>query len=71
MEKVTETESGTPKPHIPETIELVICDSCGARDWKIYSHEEPYMSQDGDGCLHCDDGVLRKHKRFYRVGDQE
>ena len=45
-----------------KTVELVECDKCGRRDWKIYVNS--FMSQDGDGCFDCDDGVLRAYKRF-------
>lgn len=44
------------------TIELVECDKCGYRDWKIYANN--HMSQDGDGCFNCNEGVLRSYKRF-------
>jgi len=45
-----------------ETVELVECDKCNARDWKIYI--KPYMSQDGDGCLQCEDGTYHVYKRY-------
>lgn len=45
-----------------KTVELVECDKCNARDWKIYL--KPYMSQDGDGCLHCEDGTYHVYKRY-------
>lgn len=49
----------------PKVVELVECDKCGARDWKIYLKD--YMSQDGDGCFQCEDGTLRIYKRLEYV----
>lgn len=37
-------------------IELVTCNKCGARDWKVLDIAE--ASQKGDGCLYCDDGLF-------------
>lgn len=40
-----------------KTLELVECDKCGRRDWKIYFND--FMSQQGSGCFDCDEGILR------------
>lgn len=45
-----------------QTIELTECNSCGTRDWKIYSDRN--LSQDGDGCFCCDEGKLFIVKKF-------
>ena len=37
-------------------IELVTCNKCGGRDWKILDIDE--ATQDGDGCLYCEDGIF-------------
>lgn len=37
-------------------IELVSCNQCGARDWKVLDIDE--ASQRGDGCLYCNDGLF-------------
>ena len=38
------------------TIELVQCNKCGARDWKVLDIKQ--ASQCGDGCFYCKDGLF-------------
>ena len=37
-------------------IELVCCNKCSARDWKVLDIEQ--ASQHGDGCFYCEDGLF-------------
>ena len=44
-------------------VELVECDKCGMRDWKIYLVDK--ISQHGDGCYQDEcGGKLKIYKRF-------
>lgn len=45
-----------------QIVELTECNSCGARDWKIFSNK--ILTQKGDGCFHCKEGELFIVKRF-------
>ena len=42
--------------------ELVMCNKCGLRDWKIYLKDG--LTQEGDECLECD-GIFEIYERFH------
>lgn len=44
-------------------VELLQCNECGLREWYILDADSD-ISHEGDGCLHCKEGVFIFHLKY-------